>query len=93
MSEPVVRREESRFVISVDGEDVGELTFVETPDAITLDHTGVDPAHRGGSIADRLVRTGLDELSTSTTKRIISACPYVARWIEKHPDYAPLTER
>lgn len=80
-------------MITIDGEEVGELTFVETPETITLDHTGVDPAHRGGGIADQLVRESLDELSTSTDKRIIPTCPYVVRWIDTHPDYAPLTQR
>lgn len=50
-----------------------------------------DPAQEGHRYASTLVRAALDDVRAHETL-IVPRCPYVAEWIERHPDYADLIE-
>ena len=52
-------------------------------------HTLVPEALRGRGLAEALVRTALDDAG-SAGREVVPACSYVARFIERHQDYAPL---
>lgn len=52
-------------------------------------HTVVEPAHEGKGLASVLVRSALDDVRARGV-RIVPSCWYVARWIERHPDYRDL---
>ena len=84
---------ENRYVVHHDDEDTGFLSYTESPDSITLDHTVVDDAHQGHGVAGALVKFALDDLAERTDKRIVPACSYARMWIQRHPEYAYLTER
>ena len=60
--------------------DGGNLVFT---------HTLVPPELRGRGIAERLVRTALDE-ARAAGRRVVPACSYVARFIERHREYQDL---
>lgn len=54
---------------------------------IELVHTEVDDAHQGRGIASELVRAALDD-ARDRGRRVVPSCPYVARWLTRHPgDY------
>jgi predicted GNAT family acetyltransferase len=50
-----------------------------------------DPAQGGHGYASTLVRAALEDAQSHQTL-IVPLCPYVADWIERHPDYADLID-
>ena len=52
-------------------------------------HTLVPPELRGRGIAEKLVRTALAE-ARAAGRRVVPACSYVARFIERHGEYRDL---
>lgn len=87
------RPDESRFVIVEDGRRLGELTYVEDEDAITIEHTIVDPDRQGEGLAARLSKAAFAELGEGSRKRIVPECTYAAQYVRKHPELLPLTQR
>lgn len=78
-----------RFVARVSGtEAVIEYREMDTR---TLDfyHTFVPQALRGGGIAAELTTFALNHARTHGLK-IRPTCPYTARFVERHPEYASL---
>lgn len=63
----------------------GELTYRNiAPHTLDLIHTGVDPALRRRGIAAALVRAAL-AYARQQKLRVVPTCPYVERWLERHP--------
>jgi hypothetical protein len=56
---------------------------------LDLDHTFVPPSARGGGIASQLTAHAL-EYARGGGYRVVPSCPYVARYIERHPEYRDL---
>lgn len=52
-------------------------------------HTFVPPELRGQGIAERIVRFALDDARSKKLK-VVPACSYVARFIERHSEYRDL---
>ncbi len=52
-------------------------------------HTVVPPELRGRGIAEKLVRTALAE-ARELGRKVTPACSYVARFIERNPEYRDL---
>jgi predicted GNAT family acetyltransferase len=79
------------FKVATAQEVVGELTYslVEETSAINLDHTWIDPIHRGQGIGDQLVLKAIDYARENQLK-IKPSCPFVIRFFEKHPEYSDL---
>jgi len=77
--------ERHRFVVHFP-EGGGELVYRRiTPRTLDLVHTGVEPALRRRGIGDALVRSAL-AYAREQKLRIVPTCPFVARWLEKHPE-------
>ncbi len=92
MSIEVVHDESrARFVAVLKGEEA--VVEYRMPDENTLDlhRTFVPDVARGRGVAGLLVRAALDH-ARSEGYRVIPTCPYVARFLEKHPEYADLAE-
>ena len=69
---------------------VGELHYRLSGTVADFDHTSVPPEHEGKGIAGRLVQFAMDDVRADGSWRITATCPYVVRWLERHPDYADL---
>ena len=85
-------REENRFEIHVDGQLAGFAQYVLPPgklDTVVFTHTEVLPADEGQGLAGRLVSHALD-VTRDTGMKVVARCPYVARYIERHPGYQDL---
>ena len=80
---------EQRWELVEDGRVVGRLEYTEHEDLVSLTHTIVEPEHNGRGVAGDLVRTALDTLRDEG-RRVRPECPYVVRWIERHPSYQDL---
>jgi predicted GNAT family acetyltransferase len=81
-----------RYEVTVDGEVGGFADFRIVGDTVVLPHTVVDPARRGQGLAAVLIRFALDDIARSG-RHVIASCSYVADFIDRHPDYAPLLAR
>ncbi len=71
--------------------DVEAVLEYATVDAKTLDyhHTFVPPALRGSGIASQLTEYALLYARDNGLK-VRPTCPFVARYLERHPEFQPL---
>lgn len=81
-------RAAQRFEIVLDGYR-SELDYVRDGERIVLTHTFVPPELRGRGLAEQLVRAALD-WARGEEKRIVPACSFVARFIDRHPEFQTL---
>ncbi|HEX4008529.1 MAG TPA: GNAT family N-acetyltransferase [Solirubrobacteraceae bacterium] len=79
----------ARYEIAVDGERAGFVTYRIAPGVITFLHAEVDPDREGRGLGSRLVADALDD-ARSRELAVRPVCPFVAAFIETHPDYADL---
>ncbi|MFI6500488.1 GNAT family N-acetyltransferase [Nonomuraea typhae] len=80
---------ESRFEILVDGRVAGFADYKLLPTKIVFTHTEVLPDFEGQGLAGQLVRHALDA-SRDAGLQVSPLCPYVKRYIDRHPEYQPL---
>jgi predicted GNAT family acetyltransferase len=78
-----------RFEILVDDALAGFTAYQPRDDVLVLTHTQVDASFQGKGIGEALVRGTLDEIRRRGG-RIVPHCPFVASFIDRHPDYANL---
>jgi uncharacterized protein len=78
-----------RFVAEIDGQ-TAYLTYREREGhVIEMDHTYVPQALRGGGIASQLTAHAL-RYAREQGARVVPSCPFVAAYIERHPEYREL---
>ena len=76
------------FSVQRDGVRAGELTYTREGEAIVAQHTFVDPAFRGGTVA-RDMLAALVSLARTEHRKIVPRCEYVRGAFERHPgEYA-----
>jgi len=73
-------------------EVAGFAEYIRTAELIAFVHTEVAPEHEGKGVGSELVRVSLDEARTAGLG-VLAACPFCARWIDRHPEYADLLHR
>jgi predicted GNAT family acetyltransferase len=79
---------ESRY----EAEVPGGIAFVDyrlKPGRIVFTHTEVPEAAAGHGVGDALVRHVLDD-ARARGLAVVPMCPFVAAWIERHPEYREL---
>lgn len=88
MSEPQVRHEpdQGRYVVSVDGQDVGVTEYARSGERLVFVHTEIDDAHEGEGLGSALLRGALDDVRERGAP-VVPVCPFVSGWIERHDDY------
>lgn len=80
---------ESRFELRIDGVRVGVLDYSVHGDTFTALHTEVDPAYDGRGLGKQLVTHVLSVVG-DTGMALRPVCPFVKRFLEKHPEYDDL---
>ncbi|MGX1267568.1 GNAT family N-acetyltransferase [Streptomyces phaeoluteigriseus] len=90
---PVVERVDSghRYVILVDGRRAGLTAYRDRGEQRVLFHTEVDDAYAGQGLAAQLVQQALVD-ARHAGKRIVPVCSYVAAFLEKHDEFADITD-
>ena len=83
--------DQDRYELRAGDELIGIVAYRLADGEITLVHTEVDPAHEGQGHAATLARGALDD-ARSRGLRVVPSCPYIASYVEKHPDYADLVD-
>jgi predicted GNAT family acetyltransferase len=90
----IVRNEHRhRYEALFDGELAGSMTYRLAEGTIELVHTEIDDAFEGKGIGSVFVHDVLDEIRRDGERRVIASCPFVAEWIDRHPDYADLVDK
>lgn len=76
-----------------DGDVLAGFAEYRIPDEDHVDfvHTEVDDAYGGQGLAGGVVAFALADVR-ERGKRIIAHCPYVAKWLTKHPEYDDITD-
>ena len=80
---------DERYEARLDGQLAGIASYRLTGDTITFTHTVVEPGFEGRGVGGALARTALDD-ARARGLRVVPRCPFFARWIQRHPDYADL---
>jgi predicted GNAT family acetyltransferase len=78
-----------QYDVELNGTPAGLIRFARAGDVITMVHTEVDPQFEGEGVGSTLVQRALDDVR-ARGERVVPACPFVAAFIEQHPDYADL---
>ena len=65
----------------------GFVEYVDHRGARLLFHTEVDDAFEGQGVGSTLARESIEQALAAGQPLEIS-CPFLKRWVEKHPDYA-----
>lgn len=81
---------ENRFETLIEG-NLAKLDYIYDGDTIVMTHVGVHPDQRGLGIAGKITQFAL-EYAKEKKLRVIPMCPYIAAYIRRNPQYAPLTK-
>jgi len=90
---PIVERADARhrYEVLVDGERAGLTAYRDHGDQRVFYHTEIDEAHAGQGLAAQLVQQALTDVR-ALGKRIVPVCPYVAKYLKKHDEFADITD-
>ena len=84
-----------RFEITIDGDLAGFAEYqarpLGVPTHLVITHTEIDEAFHGKGLGGQLARGVLDAARRDGL-RVVPLCPFIAAWIEQHPDYAELVD-
>lgn len=90
---PVVERVDARnrYEILVDGKRAGLTAYRDRDAQRVFYHTEIDDAFAGQGLASQLVQEALTDVRESG-KRIVPVCPYVAKFLKRHEEFADLVD-
>lgn len=81
--------ENQQFAADLNGKKAF-INYIKQEDGIfNLTHTEVPPEFEGKGVGSRLVKQTLEQIKAEDAK-VIPSCPFVARYIERHPEYKSL---
>ncbi len=85
------RADRRRYEITRGDTLIGFAEYVDKGGRGIFVHTEIDPSFGGKGYGSTLIRAALDDVRAHGI-RIIPLCPFVAAWIERHPDSADLVD-
>ncbi|MDB5945094.1 MAG: GCN5-related N-acetyltransferase [Ramlibacter sp.] len=80
---------QSRFELRLGGRVAAFADYEVDGDSVRIVHTEVAPENEGSGLGSRLAKAALDEIR-ERGKRVVPVCPFIASYIERHPEYADL---
>ena len=83
--------DERRFELVLDGEVAGQAVYRVRDGLTVILHSEVDPRFRGRGLGNDLARHTLDQLRAQGA-RVVPSCPFFAKYVAEHPEYADLVE-
>ena len=81
--------EESRYELRLGGRLVGLAAYRRRNGRIAFTHTEVDESWEGRGFGSRLAAAVLDDVRRQGLE-VAPLCPFIARFIERHPEYEEL---
>jgi uncharacterized protein len=91
-AEVVDRPEKSRYELRLDGRLIGLAAYRRREGRISFTHTEVDPSCEGRGFGSRLAAAALEDARRQGL-RVLPLCPFVAHYVETHPEYQDLVRR
>jgi predicted GNAT family acetyltransferase len=82
----------SRYEAVEDDRVVGFIDYTHRDGEYWFVHTEIDEALKGSGAGAFLVRRSLDDVRAKGAL-VIPACPFVAGWIRRHPEYQDLVDQ
>jgi len=79
----------SRYEAYAGNERAGFVTYRIEPGVVTLVHTEVDDKFEGRGVGTQLASAALED-ARSRGLKVDPVCPFVAAYLERHPQYADL---
>lgn len=88
-----IKEEEKRLVVlTEDGKEAGEMTWTNAGEIMIIDHTFVEDAYRGLSLAEKLVHQGVD-IARRDHKQVIPLCPFAKKEFSEKPEYQDVLKK
>jgi len=81
--------ERQRYELLLGGEVAGVLHYRRHGGGVELAHTEIDQAFEGRGLAGRLASAALADARSRATP-VVASCPFVAGYLERHPEYRDL---
>ncbi|WP_248961638.1 GNAT family N-acetyltransferase [Sphaerisporangium perillae] len=81
-----------RYEITVGGRLAGFAEYRRRPGRIVFTHTEVGDEFEGQGLGSRLIGDALDAARAAGVS-VVPVCPFVARYIERHPEYGDLVAK
>jgi predicted GNAT family acetyltransferase len=78
-----------RFEILVDDALAGFTAYLPRGEVLVFTHTEVDERFQNRGVGAALIRGTLDQIR-ERGGRVVPRCPFMAAFIDRHPDYADL---
>ncbi|WP_458116621.1 GNAT family N-acetyltransferase [Arthrobacter sp. D2-10] len=79
----------ARYEVSLDGAPAGFAAYRLRDTRVIFTHTEVDSAFEGHGLGSTLARGALDDVRERGL-RAVPLCPFIAAYIERHPEYQDL---
>ena len=83
--------EKRRFEARLGADRIGFTQYAKREDLIMLLHTEIDPSVEGRGFGSRLAAGILADV-TARGVAVIVRCPFIAAYVERHPDEYPSVE-
>ncbi|WP_420593580.1 GNAT family N-acetyltransferase [Deinococcus sp.] len=81
--------QESQYEL-LDGDKViGRAEYSVSGNAVDITHTEVEDGHEGEGLGSQIAKFALDDIRAQG-QQVIPTCPFIAHYIEKHPEYQDL---
>lgn len=91
MSDVTNNERRQRFEITADGH-TGFLAYaIDADNRMNLKHTEVPRELEGRGLGGKLAKAALDH-ARAAGLRVAVSCPFVQSYVQRHPEYADLTE-
>jgi uncharacterized protein len=84
--------EKSRYELRLDGRLIGLAAYRRRDGRISFTHTEVDESCEGRGFGGRLAAAALDDARRQGL-RVLPLCPFIAHYVEQHPEYQDLVRR
>lgn len=79
-----------RFEAQVEGE-LAFAAYMRRGDKVVFTHTEVPPELRDKGVGTALIQGALEQLR-DTSLTVVPQCPFVAAFIDEHPEFQPLLD-
>lgn len=83
--------EARRYEIRVEGQRAGFAAYDLADDRLVFTHTEIDEKFERRGLGGRLAKAALDDVRQKGNA-VVPQCPFIAAYIEHHPEYGDLVE-
>lgn len=74
-----------KFFLTIEGEEIGQMTYTLKGEQMQINHTEVDEAYQGQELGEKLVESGVAYAAEKKWK-VLSVCSYAKSVIQKRVD-------